>query len=448
MTDPPAEPEAATSEAPEPEPRHRVSRGRAIAARILVILGILFLVISLLSNFVKREALDKDNFRSTSEELIANDEIRNQVAAAMVETLYANVDVSAQLKDQLPQNLQRLSGPIAGIARDAADRGAREVLARPRVQQLFVDLSSTAQQELVKVLDNKTELLDTTNGNVVLDIRPLVLKLGERFQFVSNLDQRIPQKAGQITILRSDQLSTAQNVTQWLKAVADWIWVLVIVFWAAAVWLVRGRRRREVRAIGIGIAVTGVLLLIIRSVAGNYIVDKVVVTESVRPAVHQVWEITTDSLAAVAWNAICVGLLTVLGVWLVGPGRQAVALRRELAPRLRRAEVAWPILAVLLLLLLWILPIQDWKNGLIIAVLAIIGFEVLRRQVARETPVAATSPLVAGARERIAGMRESFARPGPSRTEELERLANLHASGALTDEEFAAAKADLFAASG
>ena len=98
------------------------------------------------------------------------------------------------------------------------------------------------------------------------------------------------------------------------------------------------------------------------------------------------------------------------------------------------------------MLLLWILPIQDWKNGLIIAVLAIVGFEVLRRQVARETPVAATSPLVAGARERIAGMRSS--RPGPSRTEELERLASLHASGALTDEEFAAAKAELLAASG
>ena len=154
------------------------------------------------------------------------------------------------------------------------------------------------------------------------------------------------------------------------------------------------------------------------------------------------WEITTDSLAASAWNAICVGLLTVLGVWLVGPGRQAVAARRELAPRLRRAEVAWPIFAVLLVLLLWILPIQDWKNGLIIAVLAIIGFEVLRRQVARETPVAATSPLVAGARERIAGMRDP---PGRRRRGRRSSSGSrsLHASGALTDEEFAAAKAEL-----
>ena len=109
-----------------------------------------------------------------------------------------------------------------------------------------------------------------------------------------------------------------------------------------------GRRRREVRAIGIGIVVTGVLLLVIRSVAGNYIVDKVVVTESVKPAVDQVWEIITDSLAASAWNAICRrparGPRRLAG----RAGQAAVAARRELAPRLRRPEVAWPVFAVLL----------------------------------------------------------------------------------------------------
>ena len=49
-------------EARDTPPEHRVSRGRAIAARLLVILGIVFLVVGLLSNFVKREALDNDNF--------------------------------------------------------------------------------------------------------------------------------------------------------------------------------------------------------------------------------------------------------------------------------------------------------------------------------------------------------------------------------------------------
>ena len=85
---------------------------------------------------------------------------------------------------------------------------------------------------------------------------------------------------------------------------------------------------------------------------------------------------------------------------------------------------------------------------MIVAVIAIVGFEVFRRQVVRETPVVAGSALLAGARQRAAGVRESFARPAPSRTDELERLASLHAAGALTDEEFAAAKADLLAKTG
>ena len=113
-----------------------------------------------------------------------------------------------QLKDQLPKNLQGLSGPIAGVARDAADRAARQVLDRPRVQQLFVDArghgAAGARQG---AREQDASVLDTTNGNVVLDIRPLVLQLGDRFQFVSNLDQRIPQDSGKITILQSDQLA-------------------------------------------------------------------------------------------------------------------------------------------------------------------------------------------------------------------------------------------------
>src|SRR6478736_3569170 len=213
---PPLNPATPTAEvsAPAPLPVKRVPRWRSIVARLLVVLGIVFLVISLLSNFVKREALDKDNFRTTAEQLIANDNVRNQIAAQMVETLYANVDVSNQLQDQLPNNLQSLAGPIAGISRGVADRGAQEVLSRPRVQKIFVGAASAAQQTLVKVLENNSQVVDTTDGNVVLNIRDLVLQLGDQFQIVNNLDKRLPADAGQITILKSDQLDTAQNITQ------------------------------------------------------------------------------------------------------------------------------------------------------------------------------------------------------------------------------------------
>src|SRR5207344_3513609 len=61
------------------------SRTRIIAARILVVLGVVLVVISLFANFVKREALDEETFRGTSQELIANQDIRDQVAATMVE---------------------------------------------------------------------------------------------------------------------------------------------------------------------------------------------------------------------------------------------------------------------------------------------------------------------------------------------------------------------------
>jgi hypothetical protein len=421
-------------------PVKTASRGRVIGARVLVVLGVLLTVVSLLANFVKREALDSGNFKQTSQELIANDDIRNQLAATMVEQLYANVDVSTELKDQLPKNFKGLSGPIAGISRELADRAARELLQRPAMQQLFVTASSAAQAQLIAVLDGDTDVVSTTNGNVVLDIRPLVLKLGDRFQFVTNLAERVPQKSTQVTILQSDDLSTAQTLTQWLKATANWIWVLALAAWAAALWLVPGRRRKEVRAIGVGLMVAGVLVLVIRHLAGNYFVDNLVTTESVRPAASAAWRIVTDGLAASGWVALWVGLLAAVGAWLTGDGRRAAASRRSLAPHLRRTEVAYGGFAVLLFLALWLLPLQESRTTLLLVAFSVLGFEVLRRQVARETPEPASVDMLGGVREKLSGMCMPG---GGSRTGELERLAKLHDDGHLTDEEYTAAKARL-----
>jgi hypothetical protein len=418
------------------------SRRRIIAARTLAVVGVVLVVVSLLANWVKREALDKDHFRSTSQELIAEPAIQAQLAQTMVDQLYANVDVSQQLEQKLPPNLQALAGPIAGLSRELIDRAAVELLQRPRVQTLFVTAASVSQAQVVRVLEGDSSRLDTTGGDVVLDLHPLVVQLGDRFGVLGNVSQQLPPDAGRIVVLHSDELDTAQNVTQLLKSVADWIWVPALLAWALALWIVPGRRRKEVRAIAIGLIVGGVAILVIRRLAGSYLVDHLTASESVRPAIRSFWSILSDGLAEAAWVVVLVGVIGALGAWLTGDGRRAVATRRWLGPWLRNTGVAWAAFAAVLLLLLWVLPLHRFVVTLIFVVLGAAGFEIARRQIVREYE-AEGSP--ERARPALPWSREEAPSAPQAGVDELERLARLRSEELLTEEEYMAAKGRILA---
>jgi hypothetical protein len=361
------------------------SRGRMIGARALLVVGVLLTVVSILSTYVKREALDPGEFKQTSRELIANPLIQEQVAAQLTDAL-SNVDFSAELEARLPSNLQALAAPIAGLAQGFAGTAAQNLLARPRVQDTFVELASSSQAQFVKVLHGDTTALSTSNGNVVLDLRPLVLKLGDRFGFVSNLAAKVPQDSAQVTILKSSDLKSAQTVTHWLEQIANFVWILAVAAWVGAIWLARGRRRQEVRALGLGLVVVGILVLLARWLAGKYLVDNLVVSETVRPAASDAWRIITQALADAGWVALSIGALVAIGAWLVGPGVRATSARTAVAPALRRPAVALGSFVVGMVLLIWILPIQMFRTTAILVVAAAIGFVVLLRQVAAEAP--------------------------------------------------------------
>jgi hypothetical protein len=361
------------------------SKTRIILARTLTVVGILLVIVSVLANYVKREALDESRFRSTSRALIANDAISDQLALTLVDQLYSETDVAATLKQKLPENLQSLSVPIAGLARNAAETAAKRLLERPRVQELFVAAASRAQRAFVAVLDGKTERLQTTNGNVVLDLHPILLRLGDRFDIPA---ETIPPDAGRITILESDQLKTGQRLTRALRFVANWIWALALVAWAGAILLVPGRRRLEVRAIAIGFLAAGFLILIVRGLSERYFVNDLVKSDSVRPSAQSAFEIITGLLRGAGWTAVIVGVVALVGVWLSGPGHRAIQARQALAPHLRGAGIYAATIGGYLLLLWWRPTPQFgyWLNVLIFFVLLMIGTEVLRRQLAREAP--------------------------------------------------------------
>ena len=88
--------------------------------------------------------------------LIADDQIRDQVATSLVDQLYANVDVPAELAKRLPPDQQGLAGPLAAALREFSDRAAQRMLERPRVQALWVTTVTRAHTQLLNLLEDDT----------------------------------------------------------------------------------------------------------------------------------------------------------------------------------------------------------------------------------------------------------------------------------------------------
>ncbi|HEY6114254.1 MAG TPA: hypothetical protein VIV37_09115 [Gaiellaceae bacterium] len=359
---------------------------RVIGARVLTVVAILLALVGMVAFYVEHTALDEEGFEAISRQMIENDEIRTQVAAKAVDTLFENVDVEAAIAERLPPAQAGLAPVLAGLARSGADRAADAALERPRVQTVWVEVTTRTQRQLVRLLDDDTTFIQTEGGAVVLDLRPIVIQIGDQVAVIGKVAERLPESSGKIAIIEESQLETAQTATKILRSVADWMWLVALVVAALAVWLARGRRRLELRAIALGLLVVGLLLLAVRRFAGDYLVDSLVKDDAVKPAGHDAWSILTQTLADRAWVWIILGVVTLLGVWFVGDSARAARARDAASPVLESRPTTYAIAAGALLALVLVAPqiARGWLSALLLIALIVAGIEVVRNIVLRD----------------------------------------------------------------
>lgn len=376
-------------------------RTRALVVWGLVGLGALILLVGSLTVWVDRQAVDTDAWVDTSTQLLEDDEVRDALSLYLVDQLYQNIDVQARLEQRLPPDLEGLSGPLAGALRSPAEQAVGRILERPRVQALWETVNRTAHETLIRVLEDETrEGVSTAGGEVTLDLRLFLVDIGTELGFGEQLDERLPADAGQITVLESDELASAQTALRVLKALS---WLLVIAAVAAfGGALVLTRTRRELlRTIGIVFLLVGIVLLVIRRAVGSYVVDALAAGESVRDAVGSSWVIGTSLLAQVAWALIIYGVVMLVGALLAGPAGVARRLRHEIAPGLRdRPAIGWTVLAAtFLLLVLWapVPALETWGGVLLLGALVALGFEAFRRLTVAELESGGSAPALPGA---------------------------------------------------
>jgi hypothetical protein len=454
-----------------------MSRARRRTVKGLVVLGSVFAFLSVFAIWTERQALNTDDWVDTSGRMIQNEEIRSAVGDYLVDQLYANVDVEKELEGILPGDLKDLAGPASGGLRQVAGGGAEQVLETSTAQELWKDANRTAHEQLLAVLEDKGEAASTAEGEVTLNLGSLVTNLADQVGIGTQLAEKLPPDAGQVTILRSDELKTAQDVAAGIKGLAIVLTLLTLLCFGVAIYISREGRWVTVLFCGVGLVASGFAVIVAREVAGGVVVDQLVKEESVKPAAEAAWSIGTSLMVSIATTVIVFGVLFGIAGWLGSPTGSARGTRRFTAPFLRDyAPYVYTGLAILVCL--WFLSasvqnLRSFLTTLIVAGFVAFGIHELRKQTAEEFPDAEVGDYFGGARDRVVGAVKSAnlgervseqasklrraggdGGSGPptaatgagesdeeSRLRRLERLAELHEKGVLSDEELAAEKA-------
>ena len=361
----------------------RVHR-RGIAYGLVALACLLTLVVSM-SVWVNRQLLDTDNWVDQSTKMLQNEEVRHALALRLVDAAYSKGDVENRLQQRLPEQLQGLAPTIAGALRPAAVSAAEDLLERPRVQSLWEEANRVAHSKLVAVLEgNEGGAVTTADGDVVINVGQIVSQLREQLGITGT--QRVDEEAS-ITIAHSDDLEAAQHYVQIVKVISVFAAIIVVALLALAIWLAAGSRREVVRVAAWGLLVVGLILLAVRRIAGNAVVDSLASPEG-QPAARQVWTLSTTIMRDLGIALVAIGLLGLLWALVAGTTRIGTRLRNLVAPALRQrpAYVYGGVVVIFLLLLVWspLGSVRGFVGTVALLAAALVGTEALRRQVIAE----------------------------------------------------------------
>jgi hypothetical protein len=474
---------------------------RRRTVKALLALGALLAFLSVFAIWVERQALDTGEWVNTSGRLIRDATIRSALSEYLVEQIYENVDVERKVEEALPGDTKELAGPASSGLRQVAGPGVEKVLETGTAQGLWETANRTAHEQLMAVLENKKESVNTANGEVKLNLGNLLTNLAGQVGLGKSLAEEIPPDSGNITILKSEQLKTAQDIVIAIKGLALLLSILTFLVFGLAIYLTQGGRWVTVLFSGVALIIAALLVLVLRQVAGGIVVDQLVKQENVKPAAEAAWSIGTSLMVSIATTIIVVGVFFGISGWLSSPTGAARGTRRVLAPALDR-YLPYCYGGLVLILGIYLLTasgvgLRTFLTVVVLGIMAALGLRELSKQTAEEFPGVTFGEVMAPTRQAIdkavtdaklgerasklklpdvkrpdvkrpggigipdvrrpggrGGRRaEPAAPPPPSRAEvmqeedarlsSLERLATLHEKGVLTDEEFATEKARL-----
>lgn len=352
-----------------------------------MIIGSVIALLSTVNTWVERQALHTDSWVEATDQLLEDDDVRGALATYLVEELYSSLSIEEAVAEALPSDLERLAGLVAGALRGPAIDTVDSLLDSDVVRTAWREANRRAHSLLVAAIDDDPgDVLSVGGGEISIDLGELVRALGERLGLGDDFLDRLSEDAGVIVLFEADELELVQDAANAVKLLSAFLFLVVVGLYAVAVYLSHDKRR-TIRDVGLGLVTVGALVLLLRILGINALIEAVSSTGDDEPA-QSVLDIGSTLLRQIAFTEIIIGLFLVAFAALAGPSDPARRVRGMLAPALGYG-VASMVLGGLgvYLVLLWLKPggpIDGWILALGTAALCVAGVGWVQRVMVSE----------------------------------------------------------------
>jgi len=310
-----------------PASKAKLPRWRRILVGFLVVLGCVLAPLSVLSVWMKSTVLNTDNYVSTVAPLASDPDVQQALANRITNAIVQNTDVESKIADALPAKAAFVAPAVARGLAQYVDQAALKLVQSDQFDKLWTQANKRAHPQIVALLEGKEgKHISTKNGQIVLTLGPVAEKV-----------QAVLDKAGidvfssssgsapQIVLFSSNDLKSAQGITNLLQKSAWVLPFLTILAFGVAIAL-SGNRRRTILRGSLGIALGFALLLAVLNSGRHFYLDALPATVS-RPAATAVYDQLLTLLRLSLRTGLVISLVVALGAWLSGPGSFATKIR-------------------------------------------------------------------------------------------------------------------------
>ena len=244
---------------------------RAPVAAMLIILGCVLAPVSVLAVWTANEVSDTDTYVANVSPLITQPAVRSALTDRISESVSDELNVQGltkQLAAELSHNgqprlsslLSSFSGTIASGVDGFIHSTTAKVVASAEARKLWVRANRAIHRQLVLALSGKKSAITVSHGQAVISLGPLIDKVKHKLAARGlTIVTKLPPVNPTFPLFNAKYLVQAQTLYRVLNALKWILPVLVLVLFAAGVYVAR-QHRRALIGVGLGLAASMLVL--------------------------------------------------------------------------------------------------------------------------------------------------------------------------------------------